>query len=130
MVTPAQVLLSVVPQDHPLRIEAWLPNKDIGFVHENQSAEVKVETFNFTRYGTIPATIEHVSGDAVQDEKLGLVYLARVRLAASDIQVDNRRVRLSPGMAVTVEIKTGQRRVIEFFLSPLIQYRNDSLRER
>lgn len=128
--TAAQELLSVVPLDRPLRIEAWLPNKDIGFVRENQTAEVKIETFNFTRYGTIPANIEHVSRDAVQDEKLGLVYLMRVRLQHSSMIIDGQPVNLSPGMASTVEIKTGKRRLIEYFLSPLIQYRNDSLRER
>lgn len=65
-----------------------------------------------------------------QDEKLGLIYSARVRLARSTIDVDGKTVNLSPGMAVTTEIKTGKRRVIEYFLSPLMQYRDESLKER
>jgi hemolysin D len=93
-------------------------------------AEVKVETFPFTRYGTIPASLTHVSHDAINDEKLGLIYSTRARLQRATVQVEDKTVHLSAGMAVTVEIKTGKRRVIEYFLSPLLQHGNESLRER
>lgn len=130
VVTPAQALLVIVPKDNPLEVEAWIENKDIGFVYPNQEAEIKVETFPYTKYGTIPAKVLSVANDAVNDEKKGLGYQARVLLQHSTIQVENKTVNLSPGMAVTVEIKTGQRRVIEYFLSPLLQYGHESLRER
>lgn len=130
VVTPAQPLMVIVPKDNVLEVEAMLPNKDIGFVNPGQGAEVKVETFPFTKYGTIHGTVTQVSSDAIQDEKLGLVYSTRVKLARDTIQVENKAVRLSPGMAVTIEVKTGTRRVIEYFLSPLMQYGNESLRER
>lgn len=130
VVTPAQPLMVIVPADNVLEVEAMLPNKDIGFVNPGQDAEVKVETFPFTKYGTLNGTITQVSSDAIQDEKLGLIYSTRVRLARDTLQVENKTVRLTPGMAVTVEIKTGTRRVIEYFLSPLMQYGNESLRER
>jgi hemolysin D len=130
VVTPAQQLMVVVPKDHPMEVEALIENKDIGFVNPDQEAEVKVETFPFTKYGTIHATVMSVSHDAVNDEKRGLIFPARVRLARSTIQVENKLVALQPGMAVTVEIKTGKRRVIEYFLSPLLQYQDESLRER
>jgi membrane fusion protein, hemolysin D len=130
VVTPAQPLMVIVPKNNVLEVEAMLPNKDIGFVNPGQEAEVKVETFPFTKYGTLHGTITQVSSDAIQDEKLGLIYSTRVKLAKDTIQVETRKVRLSPGMAVTVEVKTGTRRVIEYFLSPLLQVTNDSLRER
>ncbi|MDO9467302.1 MAG: HlyD family type I secretion periplasmic adaptor subunit [Thiobacillus sp.] len=130
VVTPAQPLMVIVPKENVLEVEAMLPNKDIGFVNPGQDVEVKVETFPFTKYGTIHGTITQVSSDAIQDEKLGLVYSTRVKLARDTIRVENKTVRLSPGMAVTVEVKTGKRRVIEYFLSPLMQYGNESLRER
>ncbi len=95
-----------------------------------QVAEIKVETFPFTKYGILPGKVTQVSGDAIQDEKRGLVYAARVRLEKATLNVDGKTVNLSPGMAVTVEIKTGKRRVIEYFLSPLLQYGDESLRER
>jgi len=130
VVTPAQPLMVIVPKDNVLEVEAMLPNKDIGFVNRGQDAEVKVETFPFTKYGTLQGTISQVSSDAIQDEKAGLIFAARVRLARDTLRVENKTVRLTPGMAVTVEVKTGKRRVIEYFMSPLIQVTSEGLRER
>ncbi|CAI4029617.1 HlyD family type I secretion periplasmic adaptor subunit [Nitrospira tepida] len=130
VVTPAQPLMMVVPQDHPVEVEAQVENKDVGFVKEGQPVEIKVETFPFTLYGTIPGNVLSVSDDAAPVEKVGLVYPTRVSLDRATIQVEGKLVNLSPGMAVTVEIKTGQRRVIEYLLSPLLKSVQESLRER
>lgn len=130
VVTEAQPLMMIVPKDNPIEVEAFVENKDIGFVNPGQEAVVKIETFPFTKYGTIDAKVSGVSGDAVNDEKRGLIFPARVHLERATIQVENKTVNLSPGMAVTVEVKTGKRRVIEYFLAPLLQYKDESLRER
>ena len=130
VVTPAQQLLIVVPHDHPVEVEAQVENKDVGFVEEGQPVEMKVETFQFTLYGTIPGSVLTVSDDAVPIEKVGLVYPTRVRIDRSTMHVEGKQVNLSPGMAVTVEIKTGQRRIIEYLLSPLLKSMKESLRER
>lgn len=130
VVTPAQPLLIIVPHEQSLEVEAFIENKDIGFVFPGQDAEIKIETFPFTKYGTIPGKVLNVSNDAINDEKRGLVYSARVRLARSTMQLEHKTVNLSPGMSATAEIKTGRRRVIEYFLSPLMQYKDESLRER
>lgn len=130
VVMSAQALMMVVPKDNPIEVEAYVENKDIGFVNPGQEAVVKVETFPFTKYGTINARVVSVSSDAANDEKRGLIFPARVALGRATIQVENKTVNLSPGMAVTVEVKTAKRRVIEYFLSPLLQYKDESLRER
>jgi hemolysin D len=151
VVTPAQALLVVVPSDSRLEIEAMVSNRDIGFVHSGQDAEVKIDTFNFTRYGLLQGGVLSVSEDAVvrdrpQDrpndrapgapsdtsEPKGqeLNYSARISLDRTVMQVDDRIVKLSPGMAVTVEIKTGSRMILSYLLSPLLRYRQESLRER
>ncbi len=130
VVTPAQQLLILVPQDHPVEVEAQVENKDVGFVTEGQPVEIKVETFQFALYGTIPGSVLTVSDDAAPIEKIGLVYPTRVSMDRSTMQVEGKPVNLSPGMAVTVEIKTGQRRVIEYLLSPLLKSVKESLRER
>lgn len=130
VVTAAQPLMIIVPNDNPIEIEAFLENKDIGFVNPLQEAEVKIETFPFTKYGTIHAQVTHISKDAISDEKKGLIYSMRVKPERTTIKVEGKTVNLSPGMAVTVEVKTGTRRVIEYFLSPLMQYGAESLRER
>lgn len=130
VVTPAQPLMIVVPADQALEIEAFIENKDIGFVNPGQAAEIKIETFQYSKYGTLHGEMLQVSTDAISDEKRGLIYAAKVKLPRTTMQVEHKTVNLSPGMAVTVEIKTGKRRVIEYFLSPLIEHVGESLRER
>jgi hemolysin D len=151
VVTPAQTLLMVVPSEGPIEIEATVSNRDIGFVHEGQDAQIKVDTFNFTRYGLLHGKVLSLSRDSIAREKpLGrsndraptadassseqpgeeLSYAARISLDRTRMQVDDNVVNLSPGMAVTAEIQTGSRRVISYLLSPLLRYGHDSLRER
>ena len=130
VVTPAQALMVIAPSDYSAEVEAVLENKDVGFVKVGQKVEVKVETFPFTRYGTLTGTVSFVSNDAVNDEKKGPVYQARVKLDRAALKVDEREVNMTPGMAVTAEISTGQRRLISYFLDPLRKTTSESLRER
>jgi len=130
VVQAAQPLMEVVPAEKNVEIEASLENKDVGFVKEGQVAQVKIAAFDYTKYGTLPARVTHVSRDAVQDEKKGLLYTAKVTLERTTLNIDGREVALSPGMVADVEIKTGDRRLIEYFLSPLQQHEHESLHER
>jgi hemolysin D len=130
VVTPAQPLMVITPSDYQAEVEAFLENKDVGFVKVGQRAEVKVETFPFTRYGTLKGTVSFVSSDAVPDEKRGLIFQARVKLDQATLRVDQRDLTLTPGMAVSAEISTGKRRVIEFFLDPISKTMSEGLRER
>jgi hemolysin D len=130
VVTPAQALLAVVPSEETLEVEATVLNKDIGFVRPGQRATVKVESFPYTRYGYLEGIIETVSHDAAQDENLGLVFQSRVKLSDATLVIDGVKVTLTPGMALSVEIKTGKRRVIDYLLSPLKQHGEEALRER
>ncbi|MGY4818226.1 HlyD family type I secretion periplasmic adaptor subunit [Pseudomonas chlororaphis subsp. piscium] len=130
VVTPAQPLMVIVPADQPVEVEAMLENKDVGFVRAGQPVTVKVETFTFTKYGTVDGEVLSVSNDAIEDEKRGLIYSSRIRLKSDHLLVNGQRVALSPGMSITAEVKTDQRRVIDYFLSPLQQHVDESLRER
>jgi hemolysin D len=151
VVTPAQTLLVLVPLDSKLEIEAMVQNRDIGFVRAGQDAEIKVDTFNFSRYGLLHGKVTSVSRDAIARDKPSnqsngasaadtndtsepvgheLAYAALVSLDSTQMAVEDRLVNLAPGMAVTVEIKTGGRRIISYLLSPLLRYRQESLRER
>lgn len=130
VVTEAQQLMIVVPEEENLEVQVMLGNQDIGFVQNNMPAEIKIHTFPFTKYGLIDATVTHISDDAILDEKLGLVYAMHLKMHKSTIRVEAKDVKLIPGMAVTAEVKTTQRRVIEYFLSPLLRYKQESIRER
>ena len=130
VVTSAQPLMIVVPEQAEVTAEISIANQDIGFVNAGQRAEVKLETFPYTRYGTVDAQVKLVTADAVTDEKRGSFYPAVLTLSQNTMDVDGKRVPLSPGMNITAEIKTGQRRVIEFLLSPVQRAGSESLRER
>ena len=130
VVTPAQVLMVIVPKDAQVSAEVVIDNKDIGFVNAGQIAAIKLETFPFTRYGTVAATVKSVTADAVNDEKKGAIFPAVLTLDQSSINVDGKRINLSPGMNVTAEIKTGKRRVIDYLLSPIQKAVGESMKER
>ena len=151
VVTPAQALMIIVPADSRMEIEAMVTNRDIGFVQAGQEAAIKVDTFNFTRFGLLQGRVLSVSTDAITRDKpqdrpnakpqgaeqgssepkgQELIFAARVSLDRTSMQIEDKVVNLSPGMAVTVEIKTGSRRIIDYLLSPIARYRHDVLRER
>ncbi|MDR3135768.1 MAG: HlyD family type I secretion periplasmic adaptor subunit, partial [Deltaproteobacteria bacterium] len=130
IVTPAQVLMEIVPRSETLEVEAFLGNQDIGYVKVGQKAEIKVATYPFTKYGVIDAEVTHVAEDATVDENMGLAYRLRLKLKKSSVTVNGREEPLMPGMAVTAEIATDKRRIIEFVLAPLLRMKDESLRER
>jgi hemolysin D len=120
----------IVPSGSEVEVEAQLLNKDIGFVREGQPVRVKFEAFPFTEHGWIDGTVETISRDAVQDERLGLVYSARVRLSRNYIMLGERRQAIGPGMAVQAEVRTGRRRIIQYLLSPISETVTEAGRER
>lgn len=151
VVSPAQAVLVVVPDDAGLVVEARVANKDVGFVHAGQPAEVKVEAFTFTRYGLIHGTVVGVSRDAViddrarpaerdkqtdraredgQDHETSPGYTAHIALGQTELTTENGLAKLEAGMVVTAEIKTGRRSVISYLLSPLQRYAHEGIRER
>lgn len=130
IVTSAQPLLEIVPEDTELQVEAWVANKDIGFIQQGQQAEAKVETFSFQKYGTIGAKVVDISPDAVEDKEKGRVYRVLMSIDKNSFNVNNREVALTPGMTASGEIKIRQKRIIEFFLDPFRQYQSEALRER
>lgn len=154
IVTSGAELMRVVPTDGPFEIEAYLPNRDIGFVRAGMPAVIKIEAFPFTRYGVIEGKVVHVATDAIPEpdaqqiegaaaeeiESLipignvqrmqNLVYPVTVRPDRTTITVDGRDVPLKPGMAVTVEVKTGKRRILEYLFSPIAEVTSEAMTER
>jgi hemolysin D len=121
VVSAAQILMNIVPIDDALEVEAILENKDIGRLHTGQSAQIKVDTFPFTRFGTVPAKLRLISADAIADDKKGPIYKARLLLESDHMGEGKNTSPLLAGMTVTVEVKVGQRRIITFFLDPLMR---------
>lgn len=144
VVQPAQPLMMIVPDGAEIEVEANVLNKDVGFVREGQPVRVKLEAFPFTDYGLIPGIVEGISRDAIdlsqsnapqKDDKgrtvqPGLVYAARIRLLETSIRIRGRPQPLGPGLSVQAEIKTGERRIIQYLLSPITQALDEAGRER
>jgi len=130
VVPAAQPLMQIVPLNSMVEFEAFIADQDVGFVREGAHAAVKIDAFDYTRYGTVDAVVTHISRDAIEDEKKGLRYSVKVELTRPELMVDGRAIRLTPGMSGSVEIRTGERRVIQYVLSPLMQHAQESLHER
>ncbi|MCW2339105.1 hemolysin D [Sphingobium sp. B2D3A] len=130
VVQPAQPLMIVVPSDGKLVIDAKVSNKDIGLLRNGQFVRIKIDAFPFSDYGTVDGILKDISRDAIEDEKLGLVYNARVEIQRSPRSTKRSEIVLSPGMTVTAEIKTSRRRIIDYLLSPLSNRIDEAARER
>ena len=129
VVNAGQQLAQIVPEKVPLYVDAALDNQDVGFVKPGQRVVVKVATYPFQRYGYLEGTVENISPDAIQDDKKGLIYKAKIKLN-DDKSSKQNQLKLLPGMSVSTEITTGQRRIIEFFLDPLMTKADESLKVR
>ncbi len=129
VVNAGQQLAQIVPEKVPLYVDAALDNQDVGFVKPGQRVVVKVATYPFQRYGYLEGTVENISPDAIQDDKKSLIYKAKIKLNDEKSSKQNQ-LKLLPGMSVSAEITTGQRRIIEFFLDPLMTKADESLKVR
>lgn len=130
VVTPAQKLITVVPFNAPLVIKATVLNKDIGFVKNAMPVSVKIDTFDFQKYGILKGTVRNVSKHSTDDEKLGPVYEVFITPLETTLMVEGRRIAIASGMSLTAEIKVSKRRIIEFFIYPLIKYLDEGIKVR
>ena len=152
VVTTADTLMTIVPDGTGIEVDCLVPNKDIGFVVEGQDVELKLEAFPFTRYGLVQGRVRKLGRDAATSPNAApgtaaalaaaqqsgpqggppaeLAYPAKVTLLQDWILVDGRHEKIRAGMRVSAEIKTGDRRVIEYLLSPVMQAVKEAGRER
>lgn len=127
VVTPAEKLISVIPKDVPLVIKATVMNQDIGFIKDGMEAAIKIDTYNFQKYGLLRGIVKHISDDSIDDEKLGPVFEVYIEPTEKTLFVEGETVTLNSGMSVTAELKVGKRRIIEFFIYPMIRYLDEGL---
>lgn len=130
VVTTAQNLMVVVPEEDNLEIEASITNEDIGFIKKGQEVVIKVRAFPYTRYGYITGKVKNISLDAIQNDKLGYIFATTITMNKNSLNIEGQNIPLKQGMIVTTEIKTGKRSVMDYLLSPLKTTIDQSLRER
>ncbi|MDD4950828.1 HlyD family type I secretion periplasmic adaptor subunit [Sulfuricurvum sp.] len=130
VVTPAEKLVTIIPKGVPLIIQATVLNQDIGFITKEMESAIKIDTFDFQKYGLLHGTVKHIADDAIEDEKLGPVYEITIDPKETTLRVEGKELTINPGMSVTAELKVGKRRVIEFFIYPMIKYLDEGLSVR
>jgi adhesin transport system membrane fusion protein len=134
VIQPGMDLVEIVPLDDTLLVEARLRPADIAFVRPGLEAMVKVTAYDFSIYGGLAGTVEHVSADAILDERPGLqpesYYLVRVRTSRGSHGAGDRHLKIIPGMQATVDIKTSHRTVLQYILKPILRAKQTALRER
>lgn len=130
IVREAEALLSIVPDGTPMEVEAFIANKDVGFVHPGMNVEVKVETYNFQKFGVLNGKVREISPDSIEDKNRGQIFRVMVDLTDQAIRYDDKKLKVYPGMTVSAEIKTRKKKVIDFFLEPFQTYKSEALRER
>lgn len=130
VVNSGEALITIIPANEPLIIKATTLNKDIGFLKEGQKVAIKIDTFNFQKYGKLDGELIHIANDAIEDEKLGIVYEIKVKPLKTTLKIDGEIKNIEPGMSVIAEVKVGKRRVIELFIYPIIKYLDEGLSVR
>jgi len=131
VVTPAEKLISIIPKDAPLIIQATVLNQDIGFIKKGMHSAIKIDTYNFQKYGLLSGNVTHISDDSLEDEKLGAVYEIYIKPSEKFLKSKNgEKHEIHSGMSVSAELKVGKRRVIEFFIYPLIKYMDEGMSVR
>lgn len=132
IITPAQPLISIVPENTPLVVKAFVLNKDIGFIKPDHNVIVKVDTYDFQKYDTLKGKVKIVSPFSVEDREIGVDgYPVYIKLDSSELKTkDGKIYKIKPGMTVLAEINTGKRRVIELILFPFVKYIDEGLKVR
>lgn len=130
VVTPAEKIISVVPANAPLVVKVNVLNKDIGFIREGMSVLIKIDTFDFQKYGIVKGTVKKIAKDSIEDEKEGPIYDVYISLLNKTLMVEGKETPITTGMSLSAEIKVGKRRIIEFFIYPMIKYWNQAITVR
>ena len=130
VVQSGEVIMELIPTSSPLEVEAKVLNRDIGFVHVGQEVKVKIDSFKFTKYGYIEGVVTNIAKSSILDEKLGEIYPVLIELKKDTMRIDDKNMKLIPGMTCSVDIKIGKRRLIEYIISPMIRYKDEALREQ
>ena len=130
VVTPAQELIALTPSDMPILIKAQVLNKDIGFIKEGMPVSIKIDTYDFQKYGLLHGEVKSISQNSIEDEDLGPVYEIYITPDENSMLIDGKKQKISAGMTLNAEIKIGKRRIIEFFIYPLIKYMDEGVNVR
>lgn len=127
VVQPGRDIVEIVPSEDQLLLEAKVQPKDIAFLRPGQKAMVKFTAYDFSIYGGLDATLEHIGADSVTDEKGNTFFIVRVR---TDKPFMSENLPIIPGMVAEVDIITGEKSILSYLLKPVLRAKQAALQER
>lgn len=130
VLTAAQAVATIVPDGEQLIVEIFIRNQDIGCIEIGQEVVIKLDAYNFQEYGKLEGTVVSISPDAILDKEKGWVYIAKVEICDAKFKENNSDVEIGVGMECITEVKVGERRIVDFFLEPLVKHLDGSLKVR
>lgn len=130
VVQPGGVVCEIVPVNRELKVEAKVSPRDVGFLKPGQKVKVKVLTYDFARYGSIPGVLENVSASSFLSERGDPYFKTLISLEKNYVGDDPSHLVIGPGMTVTAEIITGEKTLLQYMLKPIYTSLQQSFRER
>lgn len=130
VVASSQTVATVVPYDSQMIVEINVQNRDIGYIKNGQEVVIKLDTFDFQEYGKLEGTVVFISPDAIWDDTYGWIYKAKIAINEESFKQRNPYTEIGVGMQCTAEVKVDERRIIEFFLEPIVEHFDGSLKIR
>lgn len=130
VVRPGEAIMDIVPTDDQLVIEAQLNPQDVGYVRVGQSAVVKISTYDYIRYGFLPATVILVSPDSHLDEEGRTFFRVIAETDRAYLGAEPGDLPITAGMEATLDIHTGTNSVMHYLLKPVLKLRSEAFRER
>lgn len=127
VVNPAQELVEIVPEADKCVMELAVRNQDIGYITLDQPVSIRFDAYDYQKYGKAEGRVEYISADSFSDDKMGEVYIVKVSLPESERNKIFKAAETVAGLQGTAEIKTGERRIIEFFIQPLWEHAEGTL---
>ncbi len=130
VIQPGETILEIVPLDDTLLVEARIRPADIAFLRPGQEATVKMTAYDFSIYGGLDATVEHISADTIEDEDGDHFYRVYLRTRTNTLEHEGEELPIIPGMTASVDILTGEKSVLDYLLKPVLKVKEKALRER
>lgn len=130
VIQPGSELVEIVPLDDTLLVEAKVRPQDIAFLHPGQQAMIKFTAYDYTIYGGLKGSLEHISPDTIADKEGRSFYQIRLRTERNHLGSEEHPLLIIPGMVVSVDIITGRKTVLSYLLKPILRAKAEALRER
>ena len=130
VVKSGENIMTIIPNDDIVVIEAKIRPEDIAFIYSEQKAIVKLSAYEFSIYGGLDANVVNISADTLEGKQGEIFYLVKVKTKENKLNYNGKSFPILPGMMAQVDILTGKKSILEYLLKPILKIKNNALIER